>query len=40
MEPPLLTSGDELPMIGGFFKGRTAYTAADVIEYLLSGVDG
>jgi NAD(P)H-dependent flavin oxidoreductase YrpB (nitropropane dioxygenase family) len=40
MEPPLLTSGDDLAMIGGFLNGRTAYTASDVLDYLLSGVDG
>jgi NAD(P)H-dependent flavin oxidoreductase YrpB (nitropropane dioxygenase family) len=40
MEPPLLTSGDDLPKIGSFLKGRTAYTSADVIDYLLSGLDG
>jgi nitronate monooxygenase len=40
MEPPLLTSGDDLPKLGSFLKGRTAYTAAEVIDYLLSGVDG
>ena len=36
MEPPLLTSGDDLPKFGSFLKGRTVYTAADVIDYLLS----
>ena len=40
VEPPLLTSGDDLAKIGSFLKGRVAYTAADVIDYLLSGVDG
>lgn len=40
VEPPLLTSGDDLAKIGSFLKGRAAYTAADVIDYLLSGVDG
>ena len=34
-EPTLLTSGDELKSIGSFLGGRTRYTAADVIEYLL-----
>ena len=40
VEPPLLTSGDDLRTIGGFLKGRTAYTAAEAIDYLLSGVAG
>ena len=40
VEPPLLTSGDDLATIGSFLMGRTTYTAADVIDYLLSGVDG
>jgi NAD(P)H-dependent flavin oxidoreductase YrpB (nitropropane dioxygenase family) len=39
VEPPLLTSGDDLTNIGRFLKGRTTYTAADVLDYLLSGVD-
>jgi NAD(P)H-dependent flavin oxidoreductase YrpB (nitropropane dioxygenase family) len=39
VEPPLLTSGDDLTSIGRFLKGRTTYTAADVLDYLLSGVD-
>ena len=34
-EPPLLTSGDELETISTFLAGRTKYTAADVISYLL-----
>ncbi|NTU79824.1 MAG: nitronate monooxygenase [Chloroflexales bacterium] len=37
-EPPLLTSGDDLRVIGTFLAGRTRYTAADVIDYLLAGV--
>jgi NAD(P)H-dependent flavin oxidoreductase YrpB (nitropropane dioxygenase family) len=36
VEPPLLTSGDDLATIGGFLRGRTSYTAADVLEYLLN----
>jgi NAD(P)H-dependent flavin oxidoreductase YrpB (nitropropane dioxygenase family) len=36
-EPPLLTSGDDLALLGGFLAGRDAYTARDVIEYLTSG---
>lgn len=35
VEPPLLTSGDDLVMIGRFLDGRQSYTAADVIAYLL-----
>jgi NAD(P)H-dependent flavin oxidoreductase YrpB (nitropropane dioxygenase family) len=35
LEPPLLTSGDDLANIGGFLRGRTEYTAADVVDYLL-----
>ena len=34
-EPPLLTSGDDLKTISTFLAGRTSYTAADVISYLL-----
>jgi NAD(P)H-dependent flavin oxidoreductase YrpB (nitropropane dioxygenase family) len=35
VEPPILTSGDDLPAIGRFLRGRTRYTAADVVDYLL-----
>ncbi len=34
-EPPLLTSGDDLGTISTFLAGRTSYTAAAVISYLL-----
>jgi nitronate monooxygenase len=34
-EPPLLTSGDDLATMSTFLAGRTSYTAADVISYLL-----
>ena len=34
-EPLLLTSGDELIRLGRFLAGRTHYSAADVIAYLL-----
>ena len=34
-EPPLLTSGDDLLLIAEFLRGRTTYTAGDVIDYLL-----
>ena len=36
VEPPVVTSGDDLATIGGFLGGRTSYTAADVVAYLLS----
>jgi NAD(P)H-dependent flavin oxidoreductase YrpB (nitropropane dioxygenase family) len=36
LETPLLTSGDDLKLIAGFLKGRTSYTAADVLEALLT----
>ena len=35
VEPPIVTSGDDLLGIGRFLAGRTRYAAADVIEYLL-----
>jgi len=34
-EPALLTAGDDLREIGRFLAGRTSYTAADVLDYLL-----
>jgi len=34
VEPPLVTSGDDLLSIGAFLGERTRYTAADVIAYL------
>jgi nitronate monooxygenase len=39
VEKPLLTSGDDLKAIQRFADGRTHYSAADVIDYLLSEVD-
>jgi hypothetical protein len=36
VESPIVTSGDDLATIGGFLGGRTSYTAADVVAYLLS----
>lgn len=36
VEKPLLTSGDDLRKIGDFAQGRLEYTAADVLDYLLS----
>jgi NAD(P)H-dependent flavin oxidoreductase YrpB (nitropropane dioxygenase family) len=35
-ELPLLTSGDDLVNLGRFLQGRTSYTAADVLDYLLA----
>jgi hypothetical protein len=35
LEPPLLTSGDDLLSIGSFLGARTSYAAADVVDYLL-----
>ncbi len=35
-EAPLLTSGDDLEVLGEFLNGRTSYTASDVLDYLLS----
>ena len=37
VEAPLVTSGDDLLIMGGFLDGRTSYTAADVLTYLLAG---
>ena len=34
VEPPLVTSGDDLASIAGFLGPRTHYSAADVIDYL------
>ncbi len=36
LEMPLLTSGDDLKALGEFLGFRSSYSAADVIEYLLS----
>lgn len=38
VERPILTSGDEVSRLGTFLEGRRSYTAADVLDYLLSGV--
>ncbi|NTV64563.1 MAG: nitronate monooxygenase [Oscillochloris sp.] len=35
VEPPLITSGDDLRAIGGFLNGRISYSVVDVITYLL-----
>lgn len=37
VERPLLTSGDDLASVRRLLDGRDAYTAADVVEYLLAG---
>ncbi|HET9952022.1 MAG TPA: nitronate monooxygenase [Candidatus Eisenbacteria bacterium] len=37
-EPPMVTSGHDLNSISAFLEGRTHYSAADVIDYLLSAV--
>lgn len=34
-ERPLLTSGDDLKILGTFLAGRDRYSAADVLDYLL-----
>ena len=34
VEPPLITSGDDLAAIGRFLRGRERYAAAEVLEYL------
>ena len=36
VEPPIVTSGDDLATIARFLEGRTRYTASDVVAYLLS----
>ena len=36
VEPPIITTGDDLVHIGGFLGGRVRYSAADVVAYLLS----
>ncbi|MDE3174383.1 MAG: nitronate monooxygenase [Gemmatimonadota bacterium] len=36
-ERPLLTSGDDLLHMAAFLNGRTAYSAGDVLDYLLAG---
>ena len=34
VEPPLVTSGDDLESIGDFLAGRTHYSAGDVLDFL------
>ncbi|HXI19649.1 MAG TPA: hypothetical protein VNH46_01105, partial [Gemmatimonadales bacterium] len=40
VEPPLLTSGDDLVSLSSFLAGRSRYTAADVLAYLLAEAPG
>lgn len=40
VEPPIVTSGDDLISIGDFLNGRTSYGAADVVEYMLATASG
>ena len=35
-ERPIITSGDEIALLGTFFRKHGEYTAGDVIEHLLS----
>ncbi len=35
VEQPLVTSGDDLELIGQFLQGRTRYSAQDVVNWLL-----
>lgn len=35
VEPPIVTSGDDLTTIAEFLAGRPRYTAGDVLDYLL-----
>jgi len=34
-EPPVVTSGDDLKVLGGFLAGRTHYAAGEVVAWLL-----
>jgi NAD(P)H-dependent flavin oxidoreductase YrpB (nitropropane dioxygenase family) len=36
VEPPLVTSGDDLERLGAFLGGRMRYGAGDVLDYLLA----
>jgi nitronate monooxygenase len=40
IEPPLLTSGDEVTNLAAFLDGRSHYSAADVVGWLLGGAAG
>jgi NAD(P)H-dependent flavin oxidoreductase YrpB (nitropropane dioxygenase family) len=37
VEPPLITSGDDVAKLAGFLAGRTRYSAADAVRWLLGG---
>jgi NAD(P)H-dependent flavin oxidoreductase YrpB (nitropropane dioxygenase family) len=37
VEPPLLTSGDDVARLSEFLRGRTSYSAAEAIRWLLGG---
>jgi NAD(P)H-dependent flavin oxidoreductase YrpB (nitropropane dioxygenase family) len=37
VEPPLVTSGDDLVRLAEFLGGRTHYSAADAVRWLLGG---
>jgi NAD(P)H-dependent flavin oxidoreductase YrpB (nitropropane dioxygenase family) len=37
VEPPLITSGDDVAKLARFLNGRTSYSAADAIRWLLGG---
>ena len=39
-ERPIVTSGDDLERIDRFTHGRASYSAGEVIDYLLSGIEG
>ncbi len=38
VEPPLVTSGDDLVLLGELLQGRSSYTAAEAIAWLTSDV--
>ncbi len=38
VEPPLVTSGDDLKILGGFLAGRDHYSTLDVLAWLTGGV--
>jgi hypothetical protein len=38
LEPALVTAGDELTQLGDFLGGRTTYTAAEAVDWLLGTV--
>lgn len=37
LEPPLVTAGDDVKQLAHFLRGKTSYTAQEVIQYLLTG---